>query len=463
MAHMYPVGGPTKPTVSPAERRVYASLESSLDDNHHVFHGTRWINARTRGHPREGEVDFIVVHPEYGIVLFEVKGGDIGRDSRTGIWTSTDHAGHIHEIRDPFGQVGESVHQLVAYLENCIATRPYRGSYWLNGAVWFPDISWMPAAIQMPHIDDNLVLDSSALLDLQRVVARLFTHVRRRPITPDALSALIDALAPSRIVKAKLRDQFNSEDAEFIRLRDDQYRKLDMMKHHPRVTVRGAAGTGKTVIVLERARNLAAGGLDVLFVCSNLSLAHWLESMVADEVKEIRAHIEVYNIEALCAKIIKQAGFVPAHRQEVLNEELGDRIEQIDLSTQFLRSVRRLEAEDRLPQYDAIIVDEAQDIDRPLWVPLYRLLHDRRNGKFIACFDPAQREREGEDGWTPPIPNGSREIPLSENCRNTRAIFRTSQQFYRGIEPPSCVGPEGRDVEWVDPTSVAGSNSSRRS
>ncbi|HEU5348546.1 MAG TPA: NERD domain-containing protein [Ktedonobacterales bacterium] len=450
---MYPVGGPTKDTLSFGERQVYNSLKDALDDSYYVIHSVPWNDTRVRRPVREGEVDFFLIHPVYGIILFEVKGGrSIDYDGARKQWTTTNGAGEVKDIKDPFLQVRDAVYHLLRKLQQRRATRPYMDEYYLNSAVWFPDITWKPGKIELPHIDENVVLDSSALRNPGAAITDLFGRVRQQPISPAALKALLRVLAPTESVKAKLRDAFNGEEGEFVRLKEVQYRTLAMMRHHPRVAVRGAAGTGKTILALERARQFAADGLDVLFVCSNMSLARWLQSMIAEEPEEIKSRIEMHHMEGLCLKVIKQAGLtLPEQQGDALHEELGGRLEQIDLSSAFQRSIRKLDSEGGLCQFDAILVDEGQDIDRPLWGPLYQLLRDRHGGKFIVCFDPAQREREEKDEWFPPIPNRVWALPLSVNCRNTRAIFRTAQQFYRGLELPVCEGPEGRDVEWIEP------------
>jgi UvrD-like helicase C-terminal domain len=145
-----------------------------------------------------------------------------------------------------------------------------------------------------------------------------------------------------------------------------------------------------------------------------------------------------------------QRALGPYHEEELgERDDLGDTWQQRRLGALFARCVTELEQAGALPRFDAIIIDEAQDIERPLWTPLYKLLRDRRNGRFLAFYDPAQRLDERD--WSPPIPSGYRELVLTDNCRNTQAIFSVSHQFYMGLDVPLCVGPGGRPVRCLDP------------
>lgn len=455
MANMYPMDGPTKQTTSDAERRIYHLLKDKLDENYHVFHSSLWSSVRDDGTVVDGEADFIVVHPEHGIVIFEVKGGNIGYDGTTKEWTSVDRHGVSHKIKDPFGQARDAAHTLKAHLQRVDATKPYAKSYWLQYAAWFPDITWKSGSMPMMHIPEGCVLDRSSRENPARAIETILSRNKaKRTITPDALRALIDILAPQRTIKAQLRDQIKDDAEVFIQLKDDQYRKLEMMRHHPRITVRGAAGTGKTVIALEKARQLALQGFNVLFLCSNPALAQWIVSMVGEEPAHIQTRITVRNVEQLCVDLSGQAGLSLNDVTDEVPEELGNRAFQSRLATSVARSIAKLESHGQFTQFDAILVDEAQDIERPLWTPLYKLLRDKGNGKFIAFYDPAQRD--GDDDGTPYLPNRDvHEIVLTDNCRNTQAIFRTAQEYYLGLELPTCVGPEGSPVVWFDPATPA--------
>lgn len=456
MAHMYPESGPVVSTGSSAERRIYDLLKDKLDDEYWVFHSVRWVKKERNGSLTNGEIDFVIVHQERGILVVEVKGGRIDIDGRQ--WKSVDRADTPNDIDDPFQQSENAAHSLKNHLTAVASTKPFRREYWVEYAVWFPNTTWQPGAVPLPHVHDDLVLDIAAMQDPEPVIRAIMTsNKRKHPLTPAAFDALKDVLAPKRTIKAKLSDQIKDEETEFIRLRDDQYRKLVLMDHFPRVAVRGAAGTGKTVIALEKARQLAEQRLDVLFVCSNRSLARWLLGMVREESEEIQAHLTVHNVEQLTTELSGQAQLLlnePSEQEAQLHEELGNRTFQVKLAADFMRSISALEAKGQLPTYDAILVDEGQDFERPLWGPLYKLLRDRRNGRFIAFYDPAQRDGDG-DG-TPSIPGGGiHELFLTENCRNTQAVFDLSQRFYLGLELPACIGPAGDAVEWFDPETQA--------
>ena len=58
-----------------------------LDDKHVVFYSVPWHKTERYRHPKDGEADFIVAHPDKGILVLEVKGGEIGYDKV--LWRGT--------------------------------------------------------------------------------------------------------------------------------------------------------------------------------------------------------------------------------------------------------------------------------------------------------------------------------------------------------------------------------------
>jgi hypothetical protein len=62
-----------------AERKVYAGLEKDLDDAYSVYYSVAWLSKTQRGTAHDGEVDFVIAHPDEGVLLLEVKGGRVTR------------------------------------------------------------------------------------------------------------------------------------------------------------------------------------------------------------------------------------------------------------------------------------------------------------------------------------------------------------------------------------------------
>src|SRR5271166_5750211 len=90
---------------SRAELKVYDALKSQLGKDWTVFYHVAWLGlTHPNDAPRDVETDFIIAHPEHGILLLEVKGGRIRYEGENGQWWSIDGQGAEHPIA-PFDQV----------------------------------------------------------------------------------------------------------------------------------------------------------------------------------------------------------------------------------------------------------------------------------------------------------------------------------------------------------------------
>ena len=96
MARMFPARLRAD-TKSMAERKLYEVLRDNLADDYVVFHTVAWLARDTRGGAQDGEADFVIVHPDQGVLVVEVKGGNIRFDGTHGQLFSNDIP-----IKDPF-------------------------------------------------------------------------------------------------------------------------------------------------------------------------------------------------------------------------------------------------------------------------------------------------------------------------------------------------------------------------
>ena len=428
MAHMYPQRLPGD-FVSPAERRLFTLLERELDDEFVVFWHVAWLRRSRDQGASEGEADFLIAHPEHGILLLEVKGGEIRYDGATGSWFSATGHGKEHPIRDPFEQARRAQHSLLAKLQEADPTRGY--GYHLGYGVCFPDVCLSTERLRLDAPRET-VLDADALRQPQVALLELFRFWNEgrtpQPLAPAAMEALIRLLAPSWRLATPLRVALEAESEQIRELTERQFALLDFLARHRRAAICGCAGSGKTFLAVEKAQRLAREGYRVLLTCYNRNLADWIQSSIPR-----LPLLKVSSFHRLCLEWAQRAGIALPHpaTPRYYAESLPAALAQ---------------AAQRLPdRFDAIIADEGQDFAPTWWGPLEGLLSDPQLGVFYVFYDDNQRIYGRGSHY--PVPHAP--FTLIHNCRNTQAIHRAAMAFYRSESTPDCLGPEGRALEFV--------------
>src|SRR5436309_914728 len=65
-----------------AEELVAARVRDAVDGSFRIYENVHWLGqSRHRGPNRDGEADLVIAHPELGILVIEVKAGDIRREA----------------------------------------------------------------------------------------------------------------------------------------------------------------------------------------------------------------------------------------------------------------------------------------------------------------------------------------------------------------------------------------------
>ncbi len=438
MARMYP-NQISPATESQAERRLYKAFRDGLDNDYVIFHSVAWQSLDGEGRPRDGEADFVIVHPTRGILVLEAKGGTIRCDPRAGYWTSTDRHGRTHEIRDPFAQVRYSKYTLQEQLQ-VMLNRPQRRIN-VGHAVAFPDVVVGEALLGLDK-PRQIILDATDLVNLSGWVGQALAYWRgresQRETAPgaEAVQALMDLLGKVWELRPVLWGEFVQEREQLIRLTEQQYLILDVLNQQRRAAICGCAGSGKTMLAAEKASRLARQGFRVLLTCFNRHLAADLRARLKP-----RPNLEIVNFHALCYDLAQRAGVLPVRRNDrrffdqQLPEALMDAADALDI------------------RYDAVIVDEGQDFHEDWWIPLQTLLHDPDHGILYIFFDDNQRLYARPSTF----PIQQEPYSLTVNCRNTRNIHQIVVKFYEAEVTPAARGPLGRPVEVIsyeDPRSL---------
>src|SRR5688572_2914853 len=103
-------------TNSNAERKLYNLFRDKLDPEYTIIHSVKWITRDPKRYGPVGEADFVIIHPQHGVLVIEVKGGGIHLDA--GKWYTINAAGDkISLDKDPIAQADRSVYALLDHLK----------------------------------------------------------------------------------------------------------------------------------------------------------------------------------------------------------------------------------------------------------------------------------------------------------------------------------------------------------
>jgi hypothetical protein len=415
-----------------AERKVYDRLAATLDGSWVVFYSRPWLGLTPTGEEIDGECDFVVARADSGILALEVKGGAVSHDPATGAWTSRDRHGFRHRIKNPVAQARSSKYELLRKLKESPAWRPRRVH--AQHGVILPDSARPPA-----DLGADMPLSIFCFLeDFERSLpawleARLGNPGQdEEPLGRNGIAALEQLLAKPFSLRTPLAHLIREDERTFQTLTPQQYHILELLQDVPRAAVAGGAGTGKTIVAMEKARRCADGGLRTLLTCFNRPLAdHMAASLGAT------GGVEVTTFHALCKRKAEAAGIsIP-----------GGVPERVLLSERFPELL--MAAADARPdlRYDAIVVDEGQDFEEHWWPALEAVLDPSGPAQLYVFLDSNQSVY----GRAAKLPADVRLVPirLSRNLRNTKRIHALSSRHYSG-PPIEAIGPEGADVAWTD-------------
>jgi hypothetical protein len=419
MARMYPDVLPSD-LEHRSEEGVYVALRDQLGDDYAVLHSYPWLRPWRGDALLEGEADFVVVHPQRGMLVLEVKGGDVRHDGRR--WFR-DTSNGPKEFQDPFAQARRNMHALLDIVSERSRKRLGKGDMAHGYAVVFPHLDYDGSP--PPHADKAIVISRKHLPMIAQAVEAAYSAWTDdpRPLGNERYSMLLhDCLMPKFRVFRPVGPDISKSSERLLELTETQAQVFEGLYVQDRVLVEGVAGSGKTLLALYRALAFAREGKRTLFVCYNTELAAWLQAQVGDDptTEAFRDLLTIKNFHALAADLAKQANiaFRPADggppTEVFWNDEVPDLMEQAVLS---------LDAAGRAHYFDAIVVDEAQDFCLGWWYALTNSILSKPDGPLYAFLDPNQSLR-GVVHW-PEIEFGAR-FKLTINCRNTRRIAAAS-------------------------------------
>ena len=380
--------------------------------------------------------DFVLLNPNVGIGIFEVKDWDLNalsyrneayqpsnasakelvlratRDGRTfDVWPNP-----ILQLR----RYKEEIHQLY-----CPRLAQRNGFAVITAGLIFPFASRNRVAeLMAPHQtkDERETYPRySPISGMEEIshglLEKVFPETSRRSssyMTPDHADDLRGWLVEPDFSAAQREPlEMDARQRSFANTRTESgYRRI-----------KGPAGSGKSLVLAARAAKLAAEGKSVLIATYNITLWHYIRDLVA------RASggpgwsdgITTLNFHEWCRRTCQEAG--PAWSEEYsklfegVPEKPGspklrrewkkiwqpviDRILNVDVPDLASRAVR----EPNVTRYDAILVDEGQDYRPPWWNALRHAA--KTDGECVLVADATQDVYGTAGAWTDAAMNGA--------------------------------------------------------
>ena len=414
------------------ERDVFRRLRDDPETRDWiVLHSLDVANHATK---LTGEIDFVVIVPNLGVLCVEVKGCSTLR-RQDGLWY---YGGDSKpDPRGPFKQAAGAMHSI---RERVAFDKPYlwRVPFW--SAVVFPYVEfslhseeWHPwQVIDSKAYRTNSIgkLASEVLDEARRFLqtkasARWFNPQESGPDSQQC-QAIADLLRPNFEFFESTGPRTRRLDQDLVTYTAEQFGALDAMESNPRVTFVGPAGTGKTLLAIEAARRGADAGRRVLFVCFNRFLGHWLGEQMTDRWQGVVAKtLHQHMLATSGARSFENPdrGFWTRELPNLAVESLLDDVSDSDL-------------------FDELVVDEAQDILREEYLDFldlslkgglsagrWRFFGDFENQSIYGAANLSLEE------FNRSRCNGAPVFDLRINCRNTP---RVAELVYLlgGLVPP---------------------------
>lgn len=405
--------------IEDSERRVADALRR-LPDPWTILHHVSWQSKRG-GRQGDGEVDFIILHPRKGLVVLEVKGGGIDVDR--GRWMTTDRFGKRHDIKNPYEQATASKHALVGWLRDHGLGSRLR----IGHAVVFPHMDAVP--VMGPAAQRHITISKTDFLDVEAAVTRCLVHWSLEAnLSAKDMESIVALLAPTVSASPTLSSASSDAEANMIVFTAEQIEAFSRLRSQRGGLIIGGAGTGKTVLAIARAQQLAKDGFRTMLVCFNELLGAELAQRVG-QTPDLTAG----TFHALCLREAQRAGIaISRKRDRAWWEEEAPSV--------LIDACSRNET-----IYDAIVVDEGQDFS-PIWLDALKCVtRGVEAAPFFVFADP--RQDLWRRGW-----DLDADFPfvweLTRNMRNTHPIAKRVAAIMGG-------DAEGRGIPGPDPIWIA--------
>jgi len=417
-----------------AERLMFQALKRHLDDDYLVWHDVP-IGPRAR------QPDFVVLSPRQGVLLLEVKGwkaSSLGRATPASVELRLER-GQVTEPH-PLRQVRDVTMEMVDLMQRDPELVHSEGAF--RGKLLLP-YGWGAALLGLRRSDITDTASFDAIFPPHKVLLRddveegvdaeafmrrlwgMFTvHYPMRLSLPQR-----DRVRWHLFPEVRLSTQgalpFDGDHAglpvrlpDMMAVMDLHQEQLARALGEGHRVIHGPAGSGKTMILVFRAEQLAAAATParpILVLCYNASLAGHIEAKIRQ--RGIDERVQVRTFHAWCADLAR------SYHLDVPRQG-----PQSDYYERLATAAARAVDQGRVPagQYAALLIDEAHDFE-DAWLSMAARMVDPATRSLLVLYDDAQsiyRERRRKFNFKQVgIEAQGRSRVLKLNYRNTAEVL----------------------------------------
>lgn len=373
MAIMIPAFGPLE-SESYGEKVLFKVIKDQLSDDFTVVHSLPWLCAAVKDISESfaptGEIDFLIIHRDLGVLVLEVKSGRYRVDGLEFI--------HLKSGKSitPVHQARHNLHGLAQWLGTDKSLRLRMG----YGLV-FPDSEFGDEIVSTALVDVSVIPSQSIVVDksqVPRLGARIVEimqywkeALKTHKLTDALVNRLIQKLCPKFDGSPTWGTRVIYDSQIWLPLTTEQQEVVAGALRQSRMVITGWPGTGKTLIGIALARELVRQGKRVLVLTFNSLLTDYLATQLNFSATEGL----VSTWHGMCAQARKRRGLP------------GDFGNDAWYKTECANDLSAALKGKQLESYDVLILDEAQAL-RPEWYAA--LLEWFREGKVVAFCDETQ-------------------------------------------------------------------------
>lgn len=373
MAKMIPAFGPLA-TESYGETVLFEVIKGQLSDEFTVIHSLPWLCAAVKeiseSFAPTGEIDFLIIHRDLGVLALEVKSGRYRVDGLAFI--------HLKSGKSitPVHQARHNLHGLAKWLGTDKSLRLRMG----YGLI-FPDSDFGDEIVSTALVDvtvnpaQSIVVDKGQVPHLGARIVEIMQYWKEALKAPKLTDAIVDKLIQRLCPKFDGSPTWGTrviyDSHIWLPLTNEQQEVVAGALRQSRMVITGWPGTGKTLIGIALARELIRQGKRVLVLTFNSLLTDYL----ARQLNFSAAEGQVSTWHGMCAQARKRRGLP------------GDFGNEGWYKTECANDLNSALNDKQLESYDVLILDEAQAL-RPEWYAV--LLEWFREGKVVAFCDETQ-------------------------------------------------------------------------